>query len=217
MEITVYNTAGKEVQKLDLLDDVFGVEANPVLVHQALLMHQANKRLGTVRAKTRGEVVGSTRKLFRQKGTGRARRGDAKAPVLRGGGVAFGPRPRSYNQRMPKKMRRLAIRCALSAKLADGQLIVIDKFNLTEPKTKEMAKIIQTLNVNSSALVATGEADINVTKSSRNINGIKTTPAALLNVADLLSHRMLVMTVDAVHKAEQLWGKKQVVEAAQNA
>ena len=217
MEITVYNTAGKEVQKLNLLDDVFGVPANPVLVHQALLMHLANKRQGTVHAKTRGEVVGSTRKLFKQKGTGRARRGSAKAPVLRGGGVAFGPRPRSFNQRMPKKMRRLAIRCVLSAKAADGQLIVIDKFNFTEPKTKEMAKILQTLNVNASALIATGEADINVVKSSRNIDKIMTTPAALLNVADLLSHRILVMTVDAVEKAEQLWGKKQVVETANNA
>jgi len=216
MEITVYNTAGKEVKKLNLSDDVFGLPANPVLVHQTLLMHLANKRQGTVHAKTRGEVVGSTRKLFRQKGTGRARRGSAKAPVLRGGGVAFGPRPRSFNQRMPKKMRRLAIRCTLSAKLADGQLIVIDTFNLTEPKTKEMAKIIQALNVNSSALVATGEIDINVVKSSRNINGIKTTPAALLNVADLLSHKKLIMTVGAVEKAEQLWGKKAVVETSQN-
>ena len=217
MEITVYNTAGKEVQKLNLLDDVFGIPANPVLVHQALLMHLANKRQGTVHAKTRGEVVGSTRKLFRQKGTGRARRGNAKAPVLRGGGVAFGPRPRSFNQRMPKKMRRLAIRCTLSAKVADGQLIVIDKFNLTEPKTKEMAKILQALNVNSSALIATGEIDTNVVKSSRNIDKIKTTPAALLNVADLLSHRILVMTVDAVDKVQQLWGKKEVVETANNA
>jgi len=217
MEVTVYNTKGKEVKKLNLSDDVFGVEPNPVLVHQALLMHLANKRQGTVQAKTRGEVVGSQRKLFRQKGTGRARRGNAKASVLRGGGVAFGPRPRSFNQRMPKKMRRLAIRCALSAKVADDQLIVIDKFNLTEPKTKEMAKIIQALNVNSSALIATGEIDINVVKSCRNLDKIKTTPAALLNVADLLSHRMLVMTVDAVDKVQQLWGKKQVAETAQNA
>ena len=217
MEITVYNTKGKETEKLNISDDVFGVPSNPTLVHQALLMHLANKRQGTVRAKTRGEVVGSTRKLFRQKGTGRARQGSAKSPILRGGGVAFGPRPRSFNQRMPKKMRRLAIRCALSATVADGQLIVIDKFNLAEPKTKEMAKILATLNVKSSTLIATGEADMNVVKSCRNIDGIKTTPAALLNVADILSHRTLLMTVDAIHRVEQLWGKKEVVEAAQNA
>jgi len=217
MEITVYNTKGKEVKKLNLADDVFGIPANDVLVHQALLMHLANKRQGTVRTKTRGEVVGSQRKLFRQKHTGRARRGNAKAPVLRGGGVAFGPRPRSFNQRMPKKMRRLAIKCALSSKASEGQLIVINKFNLKEPKTKEMAIILQVLNVNSSVLIATGEADVNVVKSCRNMDKIKTTPAALLNVADLLSHRMLIMTVDAVDKIEQLWAKKQVVETAKNA
>jgi large subunit ribosomal protein L4 len=217
MEVTVYNTKGKEVKKLNLSDDVFGVPANEVLVHQALLMHLANKRQGTVHTKTRGEVVGSTRKLFRQKGTGRARRGNAKAPVLRGGGVAFGPRPRSFRQRMPKKMRRLAIRCALSAKATDGQLIVIDKLSLKQPKTKEMTTILSALNVKSSAIVATAKADANVIKSSRNINGIKTTPASLLNVGDLLSHRTLIITVDGTKKVEQLWGKKEVVETAQNA
>jgi large subunit ribosomal protein L4 len=217
MEVTVYNTKGKEVKKLNLSDDVFGVPANEVLVHQALLMHLANKRQGTVHTKTRGEVVGSTRKLFRQKGTGRARRGNAKAPVLRGGGVAFGPRPRSFRQRMPNKMRRLAIRCALSAKATDGQLIVIDKLSLKQPKTKEMTTILSALNVKSSAIVATAKADANVIKSSRNINGIKTTPASLLNVGDLLSHRTLIITVDGTKKVEQLWGKKEVVETAQNA
>jgi large subunit ribosomal protein L4 len=217
MEVTVYNAKGKEVKKLNLSDDVFGVPANEVLVHQALLMHLANKRQGTVHAKTRGEVVGSTRKLFRQKSTGRARRGNAKAPVLRGGGVAFGPRPRSFRQRMPKKMRRLAIRCALSAKVADAQLIVIDKLSFEQPKTKEMTNILSALNVRSSAIVATAEVNVNVVKSSRNINRIKTTPASLLNVADLLSHRMLIITVDGIKKVEQLWGKKEVVETAQNA
>jgi large subunit ribosomal protein L4 len=217
MEVTVYNTKGKEVKKLNLSDDVFGVPTSESLVHQALLMHLANKRQGTVHAKTRGEVVGSTRKLFRQKNTGRARRGNAKAPVLRGGGVAFGPRPRSFKQRMPKKMRRLAIRCALSAKATDDQLIVIDKLSFEQPKTKEMTNILSALNVKSSAIVATAEVDVNVVKSSRNINGIKTTPASLLNVADLLSHRTLIITVDGIKKVEQLWGKKEVVETAQNA
>ena len=217
MEVTVYNAKGKEVTKLNLSDDVFGVPTNEVLVHQALLMHLANKRQGTAHAKTRGEVIGSTRKLFRQKGTGRARRGNAKAPVLRGGGVAFGPRPRSFRQRMPKKMRRLAIRCALSAKAADSQLIVIDKLSFKQPKTKEMTKILSALDVKSSAMVATAEVDVNVVKSSRNINGIKTTPASLLNVADLLAHRTLIITVEGIQKVEQLWGKKDVVETTQNA
>jgi len=217
MEVTVYNTKGKEVKKLNLSDDVFGVPTSEAMVHQALLMHLANKRQGTVHAKTRGEVVGSTRKLFRQKNTGRARRGNAKAPVLRGGGVAFGPRPRGFRQRMPKKMRRLAIRCALSAKATDDQLIVIDKLSFEQPKTKEMTNVLSALNVKSSAIVATAEVDVNVVKSSRNINGIKTTPASLLNVADLLSHRTLIITVDGIKKVEQLWGKKEVVETAQNA
>jgi len=217
MEVTVYNKDGKKLKELKIADDVFGVEANPALVHQALLMHLANKRQGTVQAKTRGEVVGSTRKLFRQKHTGRARRGSAKSPLLHGGGVAFGPRPRSFNQRMPKKMRRLAIKCALSAKVAEGQLILINKFDFSEPKTKQMMQILDALKVESTALIATPEVDINVVKSSQNIDGIKTTPAALLNVGDLLSYRTLIMTVDAVQKVEQLWGKKELVEAAENA
>ncbi|MBT3362283.1 MAG: 50S ribosomal protein L4 [Chloroflexi bacterium] len=214
MEVTIYNKEGKEAGKLDLSEDVFGVTANQGLIHQALLRQLANKRQGTVQAKTRGEVVGSTRKLFSQKSTGRARRGSAKSPTLRGGGVAFGPRPRSFSQRMPKKMRRLAIKGVLSTKVTDDQLIVLDKLEMTQPKTKEMEAILNALNIKSSALIATAEADANVVKSSRNIKGINITPAALLNVGDLLSHRKLILTVDAVAKIEQLWGAKQPVEAS---
>jgi large subunit ribosomal protein L4 len=211
MQVPVRNTMGEIVNHIEISDDVFAVPFREALVHQAMARQLANARVGTASVKTRGEVSGSTRKPFRQKGTGRARRGTMKkSPLLRGGGIVFGPHPRSYRQRMPKKMRRLALRCVLSAKANDEELTVMEQLNLAQPDTKEMAQVLKALGLNSSVLIVTSEPDVNIIKSARNLHKIKTLPAALLNVLDILSHRYLLMTVDAVHQVEQIWSKQLV-------
>jgi large subunit ribosomal protein L4 len=208
MRVPVYGLTGEVVDNIEISDDVFGVPFNEAVVHQAVVRQRANARQGTASTKTRSEVTGSTRKLYRQKGTGYARAGSIKSPLRRGGGIMFGPKPRNYRQAMPKKMRRLALRCALSAKARDGELAVVDSLALEEPKNKEMARILQALKVDSTALVVTSEAKANVVKSARNLPGIETRPADILNVVDILSSKMLLMEVAAVRRAEQLWGKK---------
>lgn len=215
MKVSVYDTKGKEIEQIELDESVFGVPPNEAVVHQALVRQRANSRVGTANTKTRGEVSGSTRKLFRQKHTGFARAGSRRPPTRRGGGIAFGPHPRSYHQAMPKKMRRLALKCVLSAKLAEDELKVIDSFGLEQPGTKQMMHVLEALGINSSVLVVTGEPDMNVIKSARNLPKVKTLPAAMLNVVDLLSHRKLLMSVEAVRRAEATWGKKQAVAEAQ--
>lgn len=214
MEVQVFNVKGEITGQVEIRDDVFGVPFNEAVVHQALVMQLANRRLGTADTKRRGEVSGSTRKLFAQKHTGRARRGDIRSPLLRGGGVAFGPHPRSYRQAMPKKMRRLALRCVLSAKASDGELKIVDKIELDEPKTKGMLDILLALGIGTSVIIATADTEAKVVKSARNLLGIKTMPARLLNVADLLSYRALIMTEDAVRKVEELWSQKPIHEVA---
>ncbi len=207
MQIPVLNLAGEEVGKIDISDQLFGVPFNRALVHQVMVAQQANARQGTASTKTRGEVSGSTKKLFRQKGTGNARAGSIKSPLRPGGGIVFGPKPRSYQQAIPKKMRRLALRCVLSAKVRDGELMVLEQLELDQPKTKAMVRILEALGVDSSALIVTSEPEENVVKSARNLPGIKTMPASILNVLDILSCARLVMTVAAVRKAEELWGE----------
>ena len=214
MQISVYNIEGQVIEQIELDETVFGVPPNEAVVHQALVRQRANSRVGTASTKTRSGVSGSTRKLFRQKHTGFARAGSRRSPTRRGGGIAFGPHPRSYRQAMPKKMRRLALRCVLSAKLADGELVVIDSFGLEGPNTKKVVRVLKTLGVEPSVLLVTAEPDMSVVKSARNIDRAKTLPAAMLNVVDLLSHRMLLMTVDAVRRVEAIWGGKQVVAEA---
>jgi large subunit ribosomal protein L4 len=199
--------AGEVVRHISISDDVFATPVNEAVVHQAMVRQLANARQGTASTKTRGEVIGSTRKLFRQKGTGRARAGSAKSPIRRGGGVIFGPHPRSYRQAMPKKMHRLALRCVLSAKAGDKELMVLDELRLSEPKTKEMAKILAALGIAASALIAIGEPEHNVVKSAHNLPGIKTIPARLLNVVDIISHKMLLITETSLRQVEQMWGK----------
>lgn len=208
MEVPVYNVEGRITGKLELDPEVFGVPLNRAVVHQALVCQRANARVGTASTKTRGEVAGSTRKLYRQKHTGWARAGSIRSPIRRHGGIVFGPKPRSYRQRLPKKMRRLAIRCLLSAKLADGELKVVDELKLQKPRTKEMLKILQALQLDSSTLIALAPPNLNVVLSARNLKLVKTIPAQLLNVVDLLSHRFLLLTVDAVRQIEQLWGNR---------
>jgi len=208
VQVPVYSLSGEVVKHIEISDQVFAVPFNQAVVHQALVRQRANARQGTASTKTRGEVSGSGSKLFRQKHTGRARAGSRKSPLRRGGGITFGPHPRSYEQAMPKKMRQLALRCVLSAKASDGELKVVEQLKLEEPKTKEMVRILAALGVDSSALIATSEPEENVIKSARNIPRIKTTPANILNVVDILSYKMLLMTEAAVRKAEQLWGER---------
>ena len=207
MRVPVYSLTGEVVEHIEISDQVFAVPFNEGVVHQAMVRQRANARQGTASTKTRSEVSGSGRKLFRQKGTGYARAGRRRSPLRRGGGITFGPKPRDYRQAMPKKMRQLALRCALSAKVRDEELKVIAELKL-EPKTKQMVQILTDLGVNSSALVITPEPEENVIKSARNLKEIKTMPANLLNVLDILSHKMLLMTVNAVRKAEQIWGER---------
>jgi large subunit ribosomal protein L4 len=207
MQVQVYNVAGEVVGNIEISDAVFAVPFNEGVVHQAVLRQQANARLGNADTKTRGQVSGSTRKLFRQKGTGNARADGKKSPIRKGGGVVFGPHPRDYHQTMPKKMRQLALRCALSAKNNDGELKILEALRLDEPKTKQMAAILDALKVEKSALVVTLKSELNVIKSSSNIPGIKTLPANLLNVVDILGYKTLLMEVAAVREAEKLWGK----------
>ena len=204
MQVPVYNLDGEVVNHIEISDKVFAVPFNEAVVHQAMVRQRANARQGTASTKTRSEVSGSTAKLFRQKHTGLARAGSRRSPLRRGGGITFGPKPRSYRQAMPKKMRRLALKCVLSAKARDGELVILEQLKLDESRTKEMARILAAVGVGSSALITTSEP--NVVKSARNLAGIKTMPANLLNVVDLLSRRMLVMPVAGVRTVEQLWG-----------
>ncbi len=206
MQVPVHSTSGDVVSQIEISDYLFGAPVNEAVTHQALLRHLANRRQGNASTKTRGEVAGSTRKLFAQKHTGRARAGSIKSPLRRGGGIIFGPSPRDYHQALPKKMRRLALRSALSGKVRDEELVVVDKLEMEAPKTKEMVGILAALGIDSTALIATTEMNENMLLSARNIPGVTTTPANLLNVADILAHRKLVMTVSAVRRAEELWG-----------
>jgi len=203
----VYDLNGEVVEQIELNEAVFALPLNQAVVHQAMVRQLANGRQGTASAKTRGEVSGSTRKLYAQKHTGRARRGDIKSPLLRGGGVAFGPKPRSYRQSMPKKMRRLALRCLLSAKIREGNMRLLKELDFEQPKTKDMVSVLSSLGIDSSALIITAHSAPDVIRSAANLTDIKVVPSALVNVLDLLSYEMLVATVPAVRNIEEIWGK----------
>lgn len=217
MKLTVHDAAGKEVDTIEVDDAVFGIDPNEAVVHQAYIASMANKRVGTATTKTRGEVEGSTAKIRRQKGTGQSRQGSIRAPQHRHGGIVFGPRPRSYDKALPKRMKRLAIRSVLSSKAADGSLRVVKELAMPAPSTKEMSSVLKALGFERSVLVVTAQADDSVKRSSRNISKVQTLPAAYLNVVDLLAAQGLLMTVDAVRGAEALWGgeraKKRLVKA----
>jgi large subunit ribosomal protein L4 len=202
MQLAVRNMAGEVVDNIDVDGSVFEVPLNKAVVHQAMVRQLANARLGTASTKTRGEVAGSTRKLYKQKHTGRARRGSIKSPLLKGGGITFGPHPRSYKQRMPKKMRRLALRCLLSAKASSGEILVVDQLKLDQPKTAEMARILRALGVTSSALVVAQKPEANLVRSAQNLQGTRTLPADLLNVGDLLSYQFVLIDVDGLRVVE---------------
>ena len=206
MKLKVTDASGKEVETIDVDDAVFGIEPNTAVVHQAFVATMANRRVGTAKTKTRGEVAGSTVKIRRQKGTGASRQGSKRAPHHRHGGIVFGPRPRSYAKALPKRMRRLAIRSVLSSKAADGTLSVVNDLGLKKPSAKEMAGVLKALGFERTVLVVTAKADETVKLSARNIENARTLPAAYLNVADMLAAQKLLMTVDAVRAAEAMWG-----------
>jgi large subunit ribosomal protein L4 len=206
MKLTVYDMQGQEVESIDADDLVFGLPPHRAAMRQALLAQLANRRAGSANSKTRGEVRGSTRKIRRQKGLGASRQGGIRAPHHRHGGISHGPKPRSFKQDLNKRVKRLAIRSAISAKVADGELKVVRGFDIDSPKTKPVATLLGMFDMTRSALLVTSAADRNLLLSSRNIPGAKTLPADYLNVADLLSHRGILMTVDAVRRAEALWG-----------
>jgi large subunit ribosomal protein L4 len=206
MQLPVYNLAGEVVEQVELDDSVFGLPMNEALLHQAVVRQLANQRQGTQATKTRGMVSGSRRKLFRQKGTGRARHGSITAPTYRGGGVAFGPQPRDYRQRMPKRMRQQALRTALSAKVGEQGLVLLESLEFAEPKTKQMVAVLEKFAVRS-ALVVLPQSNEAVQKSARNIPDVKTLPAHNLNVLDVLGHRHVIMPVAAVRLVEQALGQ----------
>ena len=208
MKLPVVNAQGKELRSLDVDDSVFGIEPNEAVLHQAFVTQRNNQRAGTANTKTRGMVQGSTRKVRMQKYTGRARHGSIRAPIYVGGGIVFGPQPRDFGLAINKKMRRLAIRSALSGKVADGQLIVIDELAFKAPKTKEMLSILRNVGIERSALIVTGQADRSILASARNLQKTKVLPAAYLNVGDMLK------TEEAVKIAEGLWGSKRVAPVA---
>ncbi len=202
MRLPVHNTSGEVIDHVEVDDGVFAVPLNKAVVHQAMVRQLANARVGTADTRTRGEVVGSSRKLYRQKHTGRARRGNIRSPLLRGGGVTFGPHPRDYRQRMPRRMRRLALKCVLSAKAASGELVVVDQLRLEQAKTQSMAEMLKAIGVSAPALIATSRPDPLVVKSARNLHAVRTLPANLLSVLDVLSNKSLVITVDGLRQIE---------------
>lgn len=200
MQVAIVNVAGEQVGKVDLPAEIFEARVNRGLMHQALVRQLANARQGTHKAKGRSEVNRTTAKVYRQKGTGRARHGSRRAPIFVGGGVAHGPQPRDYSKKMPRKMRRAALRSALSIKAGDGDIVVLDELSLEQPKTREMAAICDRLTDGSSTLLLLAGQDVNVEKSARNLAHVKTLRAHYLNIRDLLGHDKIVMPLAALEQ-----------------
>lgn len=204
-KVDVYDIAGKKVDTVDLKDEVFGIEPNEAVVHSVLVNYLANQRQGTQSTKTRAEVSGGGKKPWRQKGTGRARQGSIRAPQWIKGGIALGPKPRSYKYSVNKKEKRLAIRSVLSSKVLEKELTVVDKLELSEIKTKTMVKALADLKVEGKTLIILPENNKNVLMSSRNIEGVKTIVANNINVFDLLKYSNLILPVDTVKKLEEVY------------
>ena len=204
-KIDVYDINGKKVKELELNEAVFGIEPNEAVVHSVLVNFLANQRQGTQNTKTRSEVSGGGKKPWRQKGTGRARQGSIRAPQWIKGGIALGPKPRSYKYTVNKKERALAIRSVLSAKVLENELVVVDNMTLKEIKTKEMVKALNNLKVEGKALIMLPTKNENIQKSARNIEGVKTTLVETINVYDLLKYNKLVVTEDTVKKLEEVY------------
>lgn len=206
MQVSVRDLAGNVVEDIELRDDIFGIEPNVSLMHQALVRQLANARQGTHSTKSRGQVSRTKAKWYRQKGTGRARHGSRNAPIFVGGGVAHGPKPRDYSLRMPRKMRRLALKSALSAKLAAERVVLLDKIEFDSPKTRNMVEAMESLSLDGSAVILLPEHNENVVLSARNLSTVKTLRANYLNVHDLLKYDYLVMPKAAVEIIETILG-----------
>ncbi len=204
-KIDVYDINGKKVKELELNEAVFGIEPNETVVHSVLVNFLANQRQGTQSTKTRSEVSGGGRKPWRQKGTGRARQGSIRAPQWIKGGIALGPKPRSYKYTVNKKERQLAVKSVLSSKVLENELVVVDSLPLNDIKTKEMVKALSNLKVEGKALIMLSEKNEKVQKSARNIEGVKTTLVETINVYDLLKYNKLVVTEDTVKKLEEVY------------
>ncbi len=206
MKVPVWNMSGQQVDEIELRPDIFEAPVNVPLMHQALVRQLANARLGTHKTRTRGEVNRTTAKWYRQKGTGRARHGSRNAPIFVGGGIAHGPKPRSYEQQMPKKMRRAALRSALSVKAGHQQIVVVDHLELPEPKTREMREVLSRLNVGEDALILLPGRNETVEKSVRNLPKVKALHASYLNIRDLLQYEKVVMPLGALQVIESILG-----------
>ncbi|UOE94252.1 50S ribosomal protein L4 [Alkalihalobacillus sp. LMS39] len=204
-KVALYNQSGSQVGDIELSDSVFGIEPNEHVLHEAVVMQQASMRQGTHKVKGRSEVRGGGRKPWRQKGTGRARQGTIRAPQWVGGGVVFGPTPRKYGYNLPKKVRRLAIKSALSSKVKAEEIVVLDALAFDTPKTKEMASVLTNLSVERKALVVTADYNESVALSARNIPGVSFVTAEGVNVLDVLKHDKLVITKDAVEKIGEVF------------
>ena len=204
-KVDVVNVEGKKVGDITLSDEIFGIEPNEFAVQAVVKNYLANQRQGTQSAKTRAEVRGGGRKPFRQKGTGRHRQGSSTDPSQVGGGVVFAPKPRSYRYSLNKKLKRLALKSALSAKVAGNELIVVDEFKFTEPKTKEMVKVLANIKADKKALIVMDEKDDNVVRSAHNIPGVRTALVSTMNVYEIVGHTSLILTKDAAKKIEEVY------------
>ena len=211
MKLDVRSASGGTLEAIDVQDEVFGIEPNNAVVHQTLLAQLAARRAGSANTKSRGEVRGSTRKTRRQKGLGTSRQGGIRSPIHRHGGVVFGPKPHSFVQKLPKQMRRLAIRSVLSSRASEQRLMVIDDLGIGEaPSAKTVVALLASLGVERSALIVTGAPNRSAHLSARNVDGAQVLPADTLNVGDMLSHHTLLLTVDAVRRIEALWGGERI-------
>jgi large subunit ribosomal protein L4 len=205
LNVTVYDMNGKDVGKMDLNENIFGVQVNVNLLHEAVKNYLANQRQGTLSTLTRTEVRGGGKKPWRQKGTGRARQGSIRAPQWTHGGIALGPKPRSYRYSMNKKAKRLAMKSAFSSKVLDGNMIVLDSLVLNEIKTKNMVNVLKALNINEKALLVLPAPNVTVVKSARNIENLKTLYVNTLNVYDILKYNKFIVTKEAVQKIEEVY------------
>ncbi|QHI71904.1 50S ribosomal protein L4 [Aminipila terrae] len=204
-KVTMLNMAGAEVGSIDLSDAIFGIEPNQNAVHAVVKNYLANQRQGTQSAKNRGEVRGGGRKPFRQKGTGRHRQGSSTDPSQIGGGVVFAPKPRDYRYTVPKKLRRLAMKSALSSKVAEKEIIVLDTLNFEAPKTKEMIKVLGNVNAAKKALIVMAEKDENVIRSAANIPGVRTALVGTMNVYEIINYTSFIVTKEAINKIEEVY------------
>lgn len=203
-KLALYNVEGDEVGGIELKEEIFGVPVNQTVLHQVIVGHLAAQRRGTHDTKTRAEVRGGGRKPWRQKGTGRARHGSIRSPIWRGGGIVFGPHPRDYSYSIPKKVKRLALKSALSSKVEDNNIKILDEIKLERPQTKEMIRILNNLKINKKVLVVTAEKDENLEKSVRNIPGVKPATVSALNTYDLMAYPVLVITKEAADRIEEV-------------